>query len=125
VFPEAQFAGALHGPSLASIFARADLFVLPGTGGLAIQEAMAYGLPIIAAEGDGTQRDLVRPENGWLIREDDGASLALALREALADPLRLAEMGRASHRIVAEEANIRTMVDTFLRALAAVGGTEA
>jgi glycosyltransferase involved in cell wall biosynthesis len=125
VFPEAQFAGALHGPSLASVFARADLFVLPGTGGLAIQEAMAYGLPIIAAEGDGTQQDLVRTENGWLISEDDGASLTLALREALADPTRLAEMGRASHRIVAEEANIRAMVDTFLRALTAVGRMEA
>jgi glycosyltransferase involved in cell wall biosynthesis len=125
VFPETQFAGALHGPSLASVFARADLFVLPGSGGLAVQEAMAHGLPIIAAEGDGSQRDLVRPENGWLIPEDDAASLMLALREALADPPRLAEMGRASHRIVAEEANIQVMSDTFLRALASLGKMEA
>jgi glycosyltransferase involved in cell wall biosynthesis len=86
---------------------------------------MAYGLPIIAAEGDGTQRDLVRPENGWLLPEGDGVSLALALREALADPPRLAEMGRASHRIVAEEANIQVMADSFLRALAALGKMEA
>jgi len=28
---------------------------------------MAYGLPVIVAEGDGTQSDLVRPENGWRI----------------------------------------------------------
>jgi glycosyltransferase involved in cell wall biosynthesis len=125
IFPEAQFAGALHGPSLASVFARAEIFVLPGTGGLAVQEAMAYGLPIIAAEGDGSQRDLVRPENGWLIPEGDGVSLALALREALADPPRLAEMGRESHRIVAEEANIQVMADSFLRALAALGKMEA
>ena len=42
-------------------FAGADLFVLPGTGGLAVQEAMSYALPVIVAKGDGTQEDLVRP----------------------------------------------------------------
>jgi len=119
---EARFAGALHGPSLESVFGRADLFVLPGTGGLAVQEAMAHGLPIIAAEGDGTQNDLVRPENGWLVPEGDLASLADALRQALREPSRLVEMGRASHRIVAEEVNIEAMVASFLRALAAVVG---
>jgi glycosyltransferase involved in cell wall biosynthesis len=119
-FPQAQFAGALHGPALESVFSRADLFVLPGTGGLAVQEAMAHGLAVIAAEGDGTQRDLVRAENGWIIAEDDLPSLTDALRQALADPARLAKMGRASHRIAAEEVNIRTMVASFLSALAAV-----
>jgi glycosyltransferase involved in cell wall biosynthesis len=121
---EAQFAGALHGPSLESVFGRADLFVLPGTGGLAVQEAMAHGLPIIAAEGDGTQDDLVRPENGWLVPEGDLASLTDALRRALREPSRLVEMGRASHRIVAEEVNIEAMVASFVRALAAVSGAE-
>jgi len=120
LYPEAQFAGALHGPSLASVFARADLFVLPGTGGLAVQEAMAHALPVIAAEGDGTQNDLVRPENGWLVPDGDLVSLTHALREALSRPACLAEMGRASHRIVAEEANIQAMVNSFLRALEAV-----
>jgi len=124
LFPEAQFAGALHGPSLESVFGRADLFVLPGTGGLAVQEAMAHGLPVIAAEGDGTQNDLVRPENGWLVPQDDLASLTRALREALTAPSRLADMGRASHRIVAEEVNIEAMVASFLRALDAVTGAE-
>ncbi len=122
---EAQFAGALHGPSLESVFGRADLFVLPGTGGLAVQEAMAHGLPIIAAEGDGTQNDLVRQENGWLVPDGDLASLTHALRQALRQPSPLVEMGRASHRIVAEEVNIQAMVASFMRALAAVGGAES
>jgi glycosyltransferase involved in cell wall biosynthesis len=124
VFPEAQFAGALHGPTLESVFARADLFVLPGTGGLAVQEAMAHALPVITAEGDGTQQDLVRPENGWLVPEGDLASLTDALRQALANPPHLAQMGLASHRIVAEEANIQVMVASFLRALEAIRSRE-
>jgi glycosyltransferase involved in cell wall biosynthesis len=47
VYPSAEFIGAKHGDELKSYFAGADLFVLPGTGGLAVQEAMSYGLPII------------------------------------------------------------------------------
>ncbi len=30
---------------------QANLFVLPGTGGLAVQQAMSYALPVIVAEG--------------------------------------------------------------------------
>ena len=32
---------------------------------------MSHGLPVIVAQGDGTQDDLVREENGWQIRLDD------------------------------------------------------
>ena len=45
-------------------FSLAKLFVLPGLGGLAISEAMCYGLPIIASIGDGCEVDLVSKENG-------------------------------------------------------------
>jgi glycosyltransferase involved in cell wall biosynthesis len=42
VCPSAEFVGAKHGPDLAPYFLAADLFVLPGTGGLAVQEAMSW-----------------------------------------------------------------------------------
>ena len=64
IYPSTEFIGAKHGGELKAHFEEADLFVLPGTGGLAVQEAMSYGLPIIVAQGDGTQDDLVRKENG-------------------------------------------------------------
>lgn len=117
VFPRARFAGAQHGADLEAAFARADLFVLPGTGGLAVQQAIGHALPVIVAEGDGTQRDLVRPENGWRIPAGDGAALAAALRQALSDPARLQRMGQASHRLATEEINIEAMVRSFVRAL--------
>ena len=71
VYPQAVFTGALYGEALAERFRSADLFVLPGTGGLAVQQAMSYGLPVIAAEADGTQADLVRPDNGWQLPPND------------------------------------------------------
>ncbi|MGC1378311.1 MAG: glycosyltransferase family 4 protein [Anaerolineales bacterium] len=117
IYPAAEFLGALHGPYLALHFAAADLFALPGTGGLAVQEAMSYGLPVIVAKGDGTQDDLVRPTNGWQIPPDDDAALASTLREALSDVARLRRMGAESYRIVAEEINLEKMVAVFVDAL--------
>jgi glycosyltransferase involved in cell wall biosynthesis len=117
VYPATQFAGAKYGAELAPYFTSADLFVLPGTGGLAVQEAMSYGLPVIVAKGDGTQDDLVRPGNGWQIEEDDPSALLAVLSEALGDVGRLRVMGAESYRIVTEEINLEKMVGIFIEAL--------
>jgi len=120
VYPGAKFLGARYGKELVEIYVRADLFVLPGTGGLAIQEAMAYGLPVIVAEGDGTQDDLVRAENGWQVPAGDLPALVRTLQDALVNPQQLRFMGEASYHIVNEEVNIEKMVEVFLEALSSV-----
>ena len=123
IYPSAEFVGAKHGAELKRYFMEADLFVLPGTGGLAIQEAMSYGLPVIVAQGDGTQDDLVRKENGWQIPPNDFAALVSTMKEALSDVARLRRMGEESYRIVKDEINIEKMVETFVRVLNKVTGT--
>ncbi|HLO33202.1 MAG TPA: glycosyltransferase family 4 protein [Anaerolineales bacterium] len=117
IYPDAEFIGSRHGAELKPYFMEADLFVLPGTGGLAVQEAMSYGLPVIVAQGDGTQDDLVRKENGWQIPPDDFERLLSTMKEALSDVARLRRMGAVSYRIVREEINIDKMVETFATAL--------
>ncbi len=117
IYPDAEFLGALHGEALVPVFAAADLFVLPGTGGLAIQQAMSHALPVIVATGDGTQADLVRSGNGWLIPSDDLGALTDTLSRALSTPSRLREMGLESYRIVSEEINLEKMVEVFITAL--------
>jgi glycosyltransferase involved in cell wall biosynthesis len=117
IYPAAEFVGAKHGAELTPYFLQADLFVLPGTGGLAVQEAMAHGLPVIVAKGDGTQDDLVRAGNGWQIPPEDYGELVRVTREALSDVSRLRRMGDESLRIVTEEMNIEKMVESFVRAL--------
>ncbi|MEP6894814.1 MAG: glycosyltransferase family 4 protein [Chloroflexota bacterium] len=122
IYPSAEFIGAKHGAELKLYFEEADLFVLPGTGGLAVQEAMSYGLPVIVAQGDGTQDDLVRKENGWQMppatRNFD--ALVSTMKDALSDVARLRKMGEESYRIVKEEINIEKMVETFVTALNAL-----
>jgi glycosyltransferase involved in cell wall biosynthesis len=122
VYPRAHFVGAQQGADLDHIFSKADLFVLPGTGGLAVQQAMAHGLPVIVAEGDGTQNDLVAGGNGWLVPTGDLAALTAVLREALSDPKRLRDMGAESHRLAGERFNIDIMVGVFAKALNAASG---
>jgi glycosyltransferase involved in cell wall biosynthesis len=117
VYPRAHFVGAQRGTDLEYFFSNAALFVLPGTGGLAVQQAMAHGLPVVVAEGDGTQNDLVAGGNGWLVPPGDLAALTAVLREALSDPRRLRDMGAESHRLVCERFNIDVMVDVFAKAL--------
>jgi len=117
-FPEARFTGDLRGEALGRCFLAADLFILPGTGGLALQQAMVYGKPVAAAEADGSQKDLIREgENGWLLPPGGADALLRVIREAFQDPIRLEKMGAASRRIVRETATMEKMVDGFLQAM--------
>jgi glycosyltransferase involved in cell wall biosynthesis len=119
-FPSAVFAGAVHGPELLGLLDAADIFVLPGTGGLAVQQAMARGLPVIAAEGDGSQEDMVTPDNGWLVPPGDTPALTAALQQAVDEPRRLAEMGEASLKLAKARFSPEVMLDVFVRALRSV-----
>lgn len=117
IYPAAEFIGAKHGIELEPYYQAADLFVLPGTGGLAVQQAMAHALPVIVGEADGTQTELVRPSNGWALPEPNLASLTETITFALADLPALRRMGVESYRIVAEEVNIENMVAVFGKAV--------
>jgi len=116
-YPRAVFFGALQGKELEEKFILADLFVLPGTGGLAVQQAMSFALPVIVAEADGTQADLVREENGWRIPPGDLNELIKTLTQALRDISQLRAMGLESYRIVAKEINLENMVASFKNAI--------
>lgn len=87
-------------------YATADVFVLPSFGpaetwGLAVNEAMCMGRAVIASSHVGCARDLVSPgETGLTFPAGNVEALAAALRDALADPARLAGWGeRARARI--------------------------
>ena len=119
-YPGVIFTGTKTGIDLDPFFQKADLFVLPGTGGLAVQQAMSFGLPVIVAAGDGTQSQLVRPENGWIVAPDNLDDLTKTLQTALSDPVGLRKKGLESYRIVRDEINIEKMVEVFISAINSV-----
>ncbi len=87
-------------------YALADLFVLPSQGrdetwGLAVNEAMCLGKPIIVSSHVGCAQDLVKPgENGLVFPAGDVSALTASLRDALSDSARLARWGERSREIV-------------------------
>ncbi len=116
VYPSTTFTGPLYGEELSDALKAADLMVLPGTGGLAVQEGMAHGLAVAVGDGDGTQHDLVGAENGWHVRPGDQAQLANVLTSAMENIPRVREMGRLSSTLVARRFNLETMVDGIVQA---------
>ncbi|MET0415065.1 MAG: glycosyltransferase family 4 protein [Actinoplanes sp.] len=90
--PRIHFTGPRTGEALNESYADADLFVLPSraeTYGMVVTEALARGLPVIAAEVGGVPEALgAAPDGtlpGALIPPDDPAALAEALRAWLTD----------------------------------------
>lgn len=87
-----QLSGVLTGAALSRVFGTADLLVAPSrseTYGMAVTEALAHGVPVIAAdvgglpEALGSAPDGTRP--GQLIPPGDPAALAAALGAWLGD----------------------------------------
>lgn len=114
IYPDVTFLGAQFGIDLEPIYKQADLFVLPGTGGLAVQQAMSYALPVLVGEADGTQSLLVRKENGWVLPpQAEFNTMTEILEKALQSPQTLRMMGKASFHIVSEEINLENMVASF------------
>ncbi|HEV8334801.1 MAG TPA: glycosyltransferase family 4 protein [Candidatus Polarisedimenticolia bacterium] len=99
-------------------FAGADVFVMPGTGGLALNQAMAFGLPIVVTVSDGTHEDLVIPgENGLVAPLADSNALAECIVQVLKDSRRQASMGERSKSIVLQRASLKNMAVEFGRAV--------
>lgn len=96
-------------------FAAADVFVLPGLGGLAFNQAMFWRTPCIGSEADGTEDDLVVDgETGFRFAAGDLASLQAAMRQALnTSPAVLQTMGDRARDIIVRRSNVDSMVGVF------------
>lgn len=100
-------------------FAASDCFVLPGIGGLALNQAMFWGKTCIVSKADGTEDDLViEGLSGYRFKEHDLESLVSAMEKRILEkPDRLKEMGETSRRIITEKSNVNNMVDHFTKAI--------
>jgi glycosyltransferase involved in cell wall biosynthesis len=114
-----RLAGALTGPDLASAYAGADLVVLPSrheTDGKVATEALARGVPVLAADVGGLPEALGEPVPGLLVTPGDPSALAAALAAWLGDPRLRATL---RHRAAARRVSL-TGWDETARAMAAV-----
>ena len=92
-----------------------SVYVLAGMGGLSINDAMCFSLPIICSVCDGTERDLVVDGvNGYFFEENDVNSLVEKINLILSDPSKAVEMGRKSLQIIKENVNLNTFTNMYI-----------
>jgi len=82
------------------VYRLGDLFVLPSaygeTWGLAVNEAMACGRPVLVSDRVGCARDMVDATCGRVFSWDDVLSLSVTLNNLIGDRHALPAMGRAA-----------------------------
>lgn len=115
-----RFIGAVYDPKeLGAYMNEATVYVLAGMGGLSINDAMTYALPVVCSVCDSTERDLVTDgRNGLFFRDDDADSLTEKILQLLASPQECRRMGQESERIIREQINIDTVSERYLKAFA-------
>ena len=113
-----RFIGAVYDPkTLGAYMNESSIYVLAGMGGLSINDAMTYGMPVLCAVCDSTERDLVMEgKNGYFFKDGDADSLADRIREMFESPERCKEMGKESERMIREKINMETVSERYLKA---------
>ena len=94
-----QFVGYLHGEELAAAYASADAFVYASeteTMGNVVLEAMASGLPVIAAKAGGVTSLIQHGIDGFLFSPRNANEAAGYVREVLEVPIRHEQMSAAA-----------------------------
>ncbi|WP_352420996.1 glycosyltransferase family 4 protein [Proteiniphilum sp.] len=112
------FTGAIHdNETIAFYLSASAIYVLAGMGGLSINDAMTFGLPVICSVCDGTEHDLVVPnKNGFFFEENDVDGLADKLLILLKDPSLASRMGEESWKIIRDKVNLDTVSDRYINA---------
>ena len=96
-------------------FQLCDCFVLPGAGGLGLNQALYWQKPCIVSHADGTEEDLIIDGvTGFRFKSSSEESLAQAIsRWYCSDDDTLNQMGAAGKKIVENKSNVNKMIDVF------------
>ncbi len=102
-----------------------SIYVLAGMGGLSINQAMAFGKPVICSTADGTETRLVKDGyNGFYFKDDDIHDLAKKIRIILSDKELCKKMGENSLKIIDEDVNVHKVIKEYVAAFNFVAGSQ-
>ena len=95
--------GFVPPPEVAMLYRQADVFVMPSlyeTYGMAVAEAMAHSLPVVASRVGALPEIVRHGETGVLVRPNDSTALAEAVAQLLLDPEARQTLGSRGREVV-------------------------
>ena len=101
---------------VAQLLCGMDVFVLPSLSegySLALLEASAAALPIIATDIGGNSEIVAQGTSGLLVPSEDQCALADAMQAMVAEPSRVEQYGRAGRESTLRVASLDAMVDGY------------
>lgn len=115
-----RYLGALDEAAVSAALAAADLFVWPAINeafGMALLEAQATGLPVVAGASGGVGSIVSDGETGFLTPLGDATAFAAAVRRLLIDAAARIVMGAAARRAVERDHDLPTAARRLTAAL--------
>jgi len=123
-----QFLGRQPRQGVFTEMRSASVVALPskvGAGGdedgvpVALAEAMAAGVPIVASDAGGLSEHVIDGRTGWLVQAASVRQLASALQQALSDPVEAGRRAGEAKVRMAETLDVEHIGETYLRLIRA------
>ncbi len=111
-----KFVGAIYNPiEIGRYMDVSSVYVLAGMGGLSINDAMTYGLPVICSVCDGTEKDLIENEvNGLFFEENNKDDLVEKILTLVENNDLRTKMGLASEKTISSKINLDSVSDRYI-----------
>lgn len=116
------FTGALDPKGVAAAYSISNVLVVPSITdkigepwGLIVNEAMQFGLPVIATDAVGSAYDLIKNgKNGFIVKEKNSKELQIAIEKIIYNPVLKNKMTRYNIDFVKKEYNYKMMINNFI-----------
>jgi glycosyltransferase involved in cell wall biosynthesis len=107
----------LNREQLNAEYQKADFFVIPSTlepASVSQLEAMAFALPVICSDTNGTACYVESAENGYLFADNQKESLKAVIEKMIIEPSNIAVMGKCSYELVKEKYRFESYLEAIM-----------
>lgn len=102
---------------LALYYRASDVLVIPGRGGIIMSEAMAFGIPVVVHQADGTEYDLVNNgESGFILEHSSVNEFKEKIDWLEKNRTRAELMGKSGRQMVELTFNTQNMINKIIEA---------
>lgn len=101
-------------------YKNADLFVIPSTlepASISQLEAMAYSLPVICGDKNGTACYVENGQNGWQFKDNNKEALKKAVLKIISEADTMKKMGQKSYEFICDKYQIDTYIAGIMQLL--------